>query len=93
MQFTRLRLKNWRMQRARKRQVILSSHSRELFSNPGILAKNIALLMPQGSEGTRVELASEVKEVQVLLDSGMNPAEVVLPFTAPKDIYQLSLFD
>ncbi|MBL9175183.1 MAG: AAA family ATPase [Verrucomicrobiales bacterium] len=83
----------WRMQQARGRQVFVSSHSAEIFSNEGILPENIALLAPQGSEGTHVRLASDIAEIQCLLDEGMSPAEAVLPRTAPDRIVQLSLFD
>lgn len=83
----------WRLQRARKRQVILSSHSAELFSDRGIKPEEVALLRPQGSEGTVVELASEKDEIRDLLEGGLNMAEAVLPFTAPSRIEQLALFE
>ena len=38
----------WRLQRAKKRQVIVSSHSTELFSDRGIGAEEVALLKPRG---------------------------------------------
>ena len=82
----------WRMQRVRRRQVFVSSHSAEFFSDPGIKASEVALLRPHGSEGTKVELASDRDEIRVLLESGMSVAEAVLPFTAPKDIQQLALY-
>jgi predicted ATPase len=83
----------WRLQRARKRQVILSSHSTELFSDRGIRPEEVALLRPQGSEGTVVELASQKDEIRQLLEGGLNMAEAVLPYTAPNRIEQLALFE
>lgn len=83
----------WRLQRARKRQVILSSHSTELFGDRGIKPEEVALLRPQGSEGTVVELASEKDEIRDLLEGGLNMAEAVLPFTAPNRIEQLTMFE
>ena len=65
----------WRLQRMRKRQVIVSSHSAELFSDPGIRPSEVALLRPRGSEGTAVELASDKEDVRLLLEGGMNIAE------------------
>jgi hypothetical protein len=83
----------WRLQRPRRRQVIVSSHSAGLFSDPGIGAEEVALLKPHGSEGTEVVLASGIRQVRLLLAGGMTMADAVLPITAPESISQLSLFD
>lgn len=83
----------WRMQRAKKRQVIVSTHSAELFGDPGIGAEEVALLKPHGSEGTEVERASETESIRLLLEGGMSIAEAVLPMTAPSHVSQLVLFD
>jgi predicted ATPase len=82
----------WRLQRARQRQVILSSHSTDLFSDRGIRSSEVALLRPHGSEGTGVGLASDKEEIRLLLEKGMTIAEAVLPLTAPTDVAQLALF-
>lgn len=82
----------WRLQRARQRQVILSSHSTDLFSDRGIRPAEVALLCPRGSEGTEVGLASDKEEIRLLLEKGMTIAEAVLPLTAPADADQLALF-
>ena len=83
----------WRLQRLRKRQVIVSSHSAELFSDQGIKPSEVALLRPRGSEGTTVELASDKDDVRLLLEGGMTMADAVLPLTAPARIEQLTLFE
>ncbi|MEI8140402.1 MAG: AAA family ATPase [bacterium] len=83
----------WRMQRLKRRQVLVSSHSSELFSDRGINPFEVALLRPRGSEGTVVELASDKTEVRLLLEGGMSMADAVLPLTAPKDVEQLTLFE
>jgi predicted ATPase len=83
----------WRLQRARKRQVILSSHSAELFGDRGIRPHEVALLHPRGSEGTRVELAADKQDVLLLLEGGMTMADAVLPLTAPAKVEQLTLFE
>ena len=83
----------WRMQRAKKRQVVVSSHSTELFSDRGIAAEEVALLKPHGSEGTEVELASERESIRLLLEEGMSMADVALPMTAPDSVSQLTFFD
>lgn len=83
----------WRLQRAKKRQVVVSSHSNELFSDKGISAEEVALLKPHGSEGTEVALASSKETIRLLLEGGMSMAEAVLPMTAPESVAQLALFD
>jgi len=83
----------WRLQREKKRQVLVSSHSSELFSDPGISPAEVAVLMPRGNEGTEVALASDKQNIRLLLEGGMNIAEAVLPISAPKSVSQLSLFD
>lgn len=82
----------WRLQRARQRQVILTSHSSELFSDKGIRPHEVALLQPKGSEGTEVSLASDKEDIRLLLEGGMTMAEAVLPLTAPATVDQLVLF-
>ena len=83
----------WRLQRAKGRQVFLSSHSAELFSDRGIKPAEVAMLRPRGSEGTIVELAADKEDVRLLLEGGMTIADAVLPLTAPMKIEQLTLFE
>jgi predicted ATPase len=83
----------WRLQQHRRRQVVLSSHSAELLSDKGIRSDEVVLLLPHGSEGTVVEMASSKSEVKVLLKKGMSMAEIVMPMTAPENARQLSLFE
>ena len=83
----------WRLQRARRRQVFVSSHSAELFGDRGIKPSEVALLRPRGSEGTVVELASDREDVRLLLEGGMTVADAVLPLTAPAGIAQLTFFE
>jgi predicted ATPase len=83
----------WRIQRSKKRQVVVSSHSTELFSDKGIAAEEVALLKPHGSEGTEVELASKKENIRLLLEGGMSMADAVIPMTAPDSVSQLAFFD
>jgi predicted ATPase len=81
-----------RIQRDKKRrgrQVVISTHSEALLSNPGIDGRGVLLLEPD-AEGTRVRPVDE-KEASSL-KSGLSVAEVVLPKTHPKTIQQLSLW-
>lgn len=78
-----------RLQRGKRRQVLISTHSDALLTEQGIDAREVLLLTP-ASEGTEVVVAADVDEVRVLLDAGLTVGEVVLPRTKPADSVQLS---
>ena len=81
----------YRLQRPRKRQVILSTHSADLLSDKGIGAEEVLLMTPT-PEGTQVKLASSNEQIKMLLEGGLSIADAALPLTAPPDIEQMSLF-
>ena len=80
-----------RIQRTAKyrRQIIISTHSESLLSNPGIDGRGVLLLEP-GREGTHIRPANEM-ELECL-GTGLSIAEVLLPKIKPKEAEQLSLF-
>lgn len=80
----------YRLQKPRKRQVIISSHSSDLLSDRGLSLNEIIVLEP-AIEGTQVNVASNIKEVKSMLDAGMTPASSILPQIKPNKIDQLSL--
>ncbi len=82
----------YRMQRQRKRQVIVSTHSEALLSDAGIDGREVCLLTPS-TEGTSAEVAAQVDDILALLDAGLSVGEVVLPRTIPEGIEQLDIFD
>lgn len=75
--------------RKAKGQVMLSTHSEALLSNPGIDGRRVLLLETgeQGSTGRPL-----VEPEKQALESGLSIAEVVLPKTRPKNIRQLTLW-
>lgn len=81
----------YRLQRQKRRQVVLSTHSADLLSASGIGGEEVLLLKPN-QEGTEVQLASSIPEVRNLLEGGSNLADVVLPWTTPPTVRQLELF-
>jgi predicted ATPase len=81
----------YRMQKARRRQVLLSTHSVDLLSDPGIGAEEVLMLEPN-VEGTRVIPSARVSEIRALLQAGMSIADAVFPHTEPKNANQLELF-
>lgn len=81
-----------RLQRQKERQVILSTHSADLLSDMGIGGDEVLLLTPS-AEGTRVEQASSIKEVRLMLEHGLSVADAALPRTVPSEVTQLDLFE
>ena len=85
----------YRVQKQKKRQmrqIMISTHSSDLLSDPGIGGEEVLLLTPE-EEGTRVELASSIQEVRDLLEGGLTIADAALPRTIPAGIRQLDLFE
>lgn len=81
----------YRLQRQKKRQVIISTHSYELLSDKGISAKEVIILTP-GNEGTKIMVADTIEEVSIMLKEGMSIGETVLPRTVNNDFSQMELF-
>ena len=82
----------YRLQRKRRRQIFVSTHSGDLLSEKGIGGEEVIVLRPD-KEGTMVELASSVNEVRDSLEAGLSVADVVLPRTTPSNLGQLDLFE
>jgi predicted ATPase len=82
----------YRLQRNRKRQVIISTHSDALLTERGIDGREVLLLSPT-AEGTDVAVASEVNEVRALLAAGFTVGEATLPRTRPTQVSLLSLLE
>ncbi|MEY3402024.1 MAG: hypothetical protein RLZZ86_1639, partial [Cyanobacteriota bacterium] len=68
----------YRIQRQKKRQIILTTHSADLLEDEGIGGEEILLLTPS-LEGTKVTTASSIDNVRDLLEGGLSIAEAVLP--------------
>jgi len=80
----------WRLKSKKKRQMMISTHSYELLSDPGIHGEETLMLTPT-VEGTHVEVASNDEEIRNLLEGGLTVADAVIPKTQPKDIEQMSI--
>jgi predicted ATPase len=81
-----------RLGRRRERQVMLSTHSRDLILDEGIGAEEVLLLEPT-AEGTQVHVAAADDQIRTLLAAGVPLAEAVIPRSRPRDAHQLALFD
>jgi predicted ATPase len=80
-----------RIQSRSGRQVLLSTHSSDLFRDEGIGLDEALLLEPQ-AEGTAVSPASDYQQIKALLDGGLSLAEALMPQTRPAKAHQLTLF-
>jgi len=80
-----------RLQRGqkRKRQVLLTTHSEALLSNPGIDERGV-LLLEASAQGTKGRMVND--DEMCALQSGLSIAEVVLPKTRPVAVSQLGLW-
>lgn len=81
----------YKLQKPKKRQVILTSHSVDLLNDRGISLDEILLLEPT-AEGTNITSASSIPEVKAMLEGGISPGEAILPRTRPRNVNQLALF-
>ena len=78
-----------KMQRMRRQQVFISTHSDALLTEPGIDGREVLLLTP-AKEGTAVTVASDIDEIRVLLEAGLTVSEAVLSRAKPENAEQLS---
>lgn len=81
-----------RMQRNRRPQVFVSTHSDALLTEQGIDGGEV-LLLTAAREGTEVQIASDIDAVRTLLEAGFTVGEAVLPRTRPERAEQLSLLE
>ncbi len=86
-----LRVQRGRKRAARRRQVLLSTHSSDLLRDEGIAADEVLLFTPSQA-GSNVQVGADIAEVRQLLDTGLTAAEVILPRTRPINAVQLSFF-
>ncbi|HPW54499.1 MAG: AAA family ATPase [Thermoanaerobaculaceae bacterium] len=80
-----------RLQRSSGRQVMVSTHSSHLLADEGIGLDEVLVLVPTG-EGTTVQPVGKLRDVQRLLEGGVQLPEIVMPHTRPEHAEQLSLF-
>ena len=78
-------------QKKQARQILVSTHSSDLLSDPGIAPDEVLLLHPT-IDGTQVAVAADIAEIQPLLEAGLPIAEAVMPYTRPPKADQLAFF-
>ena len=80
-----------RLQRNKKirRQIVLSTHSEALLSNPGIDGRGV-ILLEAGKDGSTARTVNDEEATDLM--AGLSIAEVVLPKTRPVTVNQLGLW-
>lgn len=76
--------------RKTKRQLIISTHSEEILSDPSISADEILRLEPS-QDGTLLRSPLDNPEESAQLRAGLTVADVILPKSAPNNATQLEL--
>ena len=74
-----------KVQRNKKRQVIITTHSYEILSNPGIRADELVILRPT-SEGTVAKNAKMDDTVSAMLDAGLTAADAAMSETKAQNV-------
>lgn len=80
-----------RMQRLSGRQIIVTTHSEALLSDPGVGPAEVHLLRVT-ENGTVVQTGHEISGLDELYKSGLSMGEAALPMVKPSGVEQLSLF-
>lgn len=80
------------VQRRSRRQIIVSTHAREMLQDEGIGLDEVLVLIPS-AEGTTVAPAGTFDEVPLLVEKGVSLADAVMPRTAPARVEHLALFE
>ncbi|ENV83567.1 hypothetical protein F941_00872 [Acinetobacter bouvetii DSM 14964 = CIP 107468] len=75
--------------RKNKRQIFITTHSKDLLSNRGIDSNSILILKSE-KEGTSINSVSD--NDKIALEAGLSVADVILPQTRPVLIEQLGLW-
>ncbi|MDR0737696.1 MAG: AAA family ATPase [Prevotellaceae bacterium] len=71
-----------------KSQIMVTTHSCDMLSAPGISPKEV-LLLKNTQDGTTVAKLSDIKELKSIVDAGLSIADAVIPYTKPDDIEKL----
>jgi predicted ATPase len=80
----------WRAPRWSRRQVFVSTHSAEMILDEGIGLDEVLILQP-GEHGTSIWGAFELVDIRILREGGMPLTDIIRPWTAPKDAYEIAL--
>ena len=78
-----------RVQRGKKRQVFVTTHSYEMLSHRGIRMSEV-LVLETSNEGTSVKTANEIFTIKNMVESGFTVGDAVIPYVKPSTVSQMS---
>ncbi len=78
-----------RMQRNKKRQVLVTTHSYDMLSSVGIGTAEVAVL-ETSPEGTKVSPLSEIPSLQAAVDAGFSIADAAIPAIKPSTVNEMN---
>lgn len=81
-----------KVQRKKKRQVIITTHSYEILSDEGIAADELVVLKPS-PEGTVVLNGKDDDDIRAILASGLTAADATMGLTAPEKAEEIGDID
>jgi predicted ATPase len=81
-----------RQRKKAMRQLIISTHSREMINAEGVGADEV-LLFQVADAGTKVIVGADEENILQELNAGMTMADVVMSRTEPPELYQLPLWN
>ena len=70
-----------KVQRNKKRQVIITTHSYEILSNPGIRADELVILRPTVAKNAKTD-----NTVSAMLDAGLSAADAAMSETKMQNV-------
>jgi len=71
-------------------QVLVTTHSSELLSDPGIALDEVVLLEPS-AEATKIRPATDLADVEALVSGGLDLGAAILPHATPAGIESLAV--
>ena len=77
------------VQRGRKRQVFVTTHSYEMLSNAGISMQEV-LVLDTSNEGTVVKVVSDIPALKAAIEAGLTIGDVVIPYVKPSTVAQMN---
>ena len=78
-----------RMQRGKRRQVLVTTHSYDMLSNVGISSDEV-IVLETSAEGTKVTPMSQIPSLQAAVDAGFTIADAAIPAIKPSTLNEMS---
>ena len=78
------------IQRGRKRQIFVTTHSYEMLSNKGINMSEV-LVLDTSNEGTVVKAVSDFPTLKSIINAGFSVGDAVIPYVKPHTVSQMNV--